>query len=142
MFLFDGTPQTGSLTQRCAELIRSPMAANSIDQDIAESIHQEALSKSLTVILTAIAEVVAVEQTKKALADLDSEIREKQGILEGVRGNCSEVERQLGLADAKAAIAALPADVAEQVREAHEALPGMLQKLPEAEAQTTSLPRS
>jgi len=139
LFLIDGTPQSGSLTQRTAELIRSPMALRSIDQDIAELIHQEAVAKSVTVIVTAIAEVVAAEHTKKALEDLDSVIREKQGILETMRGHCSEVERQLRLADAQAAIAALPADVAEQVREGHEALQGLLLKLQEGESQIASL---
>lgn len=45
LFLVDGTPRSGFPSQRIAELLRSPMALRSIDQDIAELIHQEALSK-------------------------------------------------------------------------------------------------
>jgi hypothetical protein len=49
------------------------------------------------------------------------------------------VERQFRLPDAEAKIAALPSDIAEQVREAREALPGLLLKVQEAEAQAAEL---
>ena len=94
-------------------MIRSPMALSSIDQDIAELIHQEALSKGVTVVVTALAEVVAAEQVRKALKDLDSAMHEKQAGLNEMGGGMAEIERQFRLADAQAAIAALPKDIAE-----------------------------
>jgi hypothetical protein len=142
LFLIDGTPRSGSPTHRIAELIRSPMALGSIDQDIAELIHQEALSKGVTVVVTALAEVVAAEQVRKALEGLDSAMHEKQAGLNEMRGGMAEIERQFRLADAQAAIAALPKDIAEQIRGVREALPGAALKIKEIEAQIAELGRA
>lgn len=90
-------------------------------------------------ILTAIAEVVAAEHSRKQLAELDSDIHQKQGLLEEMRGHLNEVERQLRIPDIEARIAALPPDIAEQVREAQKTFPGMMAKMREAEAETAGL---
>jgi hypothetical protein len=139
MFIIDGSPASGSRTQRTAELLRSPMMLRSLDQDIARLIEQEVLAKNVTVVVTAIAEVVAEEHAKKALADLDNVIQQKQKFVETMRRGIDEMERQFRMPDAEAAIAALPKDVAEQVQEARAALPGMISKMHPAEADVTEL---
>jgi len=139
LFLIDSTPRSGSLTQRTAELVRSPIATGPLDRDIVGLIHQEALSKGVTVIVTALAEVVAIEQVQKTLEDLDSAIREKEASLNQIRDGLGEIERQFQLPDAEAAIAALPKEVAEQMREAREALPRLRLAAQEVEAQIAEL---
>jgi hypothetical protein len=135
LFFIDASPQSGSLTHRTAELIRSAMVQRSIDQDIAELIQQETVSKNVTVIVTAIAEVVAQEQIHRAVRNFDSGIHEKQQLLKGLRDGISELERQFQAPNAEAVIAAFPKDIADQVRAAREALPGWALKMQEAEAQ-------
>jgi flagellar biosynthesis chaperone FliJ len=115
------------------------MALGSIDQDIAELIHQDAVAKNVTVIITAIAEMVATEHIKKVLKDLDSAIHDKQGHLEALRHGFNEIERQWRLPNAEAQIAALPKDIAEKFREAREALPGWALKMQEVETQIAEL---
>ena len=141
LFFTDASPQSGSLTHRTAELVRSPMAAASIDQSVAELIRQEALARGVTVIVTAIAEVVATEQIQQALKNFDLEIHEKRRSLKGLRDAIGELERQLQLPDAEARIASFPTDIAEQVRTAHEALPGWALKMQEVEARIAELER-
>jgi chaperonin cofactor prefoldin len=139
LFLIDSTPRSGSLTQRAAELVRSPMATGPLDRDIVGLIHQEALSKGVTVIVTALAEVVAMEQVQKTLEDLDSAIRQREASLNQIRDGLGEIERQFQLPDAEAAIAALPKEGAEQMREAREALPRLRLAAHEVEAQIAEL---
>ena len=139
LFLIDSTPRSGSLTQRAAELIRSPMATGLLDRDVVGLIHQEALSKNVTVIVTALAEVVAMDQVQKTLEDLDSAIRQREASLNQIREGLGEIERQFQRPDAEAAIAALPREVAEQMREAREALPRLRLAAQEVEAQIAEL---
>jgi hypothetical protein len=91
------------------------------------------------VIVTAIAEVVAAEQTKKALEDLSSAIHEKQRGLEVMREGMSTLEREFGKPNAEADIATLPKDIAEQLREAREFMPKALLAMQKAEADITEL---
>jgi hypothetical protein len=134
LFFVDGSPQSGSLQQRCADMIRGPMMRGSIEHDIAALIHQHALAKNVTVIVTAIAEVVAAEHAEKALKDLDTTIHAKQKRLEVMRDETSKLERQFQLPNVEAQIAALPKDIAEQVLKARDAMPGFLLAIQEAEA--------
>ena len=139
LFLIDSTPRSGSLSQRAAELVRSRMATGPLDRDIVGLIHQEALSKGVTVIITALAEVVAMGQVQKTLEDLDSAIRQRDASFNQIREGLGEIERQFQLPDAEAAIAALPKEVAEQMREAREALPRLRLAAQEVEAQIAEL---
>jgi hypothetical protein len=134
LFFIDGSPKSGSPTKRAAELIRSPMARGSIDHSVAELIREFALSKSVTVIVTAIAEILAAERVQGGLKDLDAAIHKDQGALTGMRDGYAQVERQFRLPNAEASIAALPGDLAEQMRQTRESLPEWALKIQQAEA--------
>ena len=139
VFLNDASPQTGPADLRLAELLRSPMMRNSMEQDIADSIQQAALAENVTVIVTAIAEIVAQEQINQAVIDLDAVIKQKQEALRVVRGGVQEIQRQFALPDAEAAIAALPNDVAEQIREARTSLPKTLSQMEQCQTDISDL---
>ena len=139
LFFIDASPKSGSLTQRTAELVRSPMARGSIDPAIAEVIHREALSRNVAVIVTALAEVVATEQAHRALKDFDAAIAEKQGAVKRMRDGISELERQFQIPNAEAQIDALPKDDAEQMWEARDALPRLKLTMEEGEARIAKL---
>ena len=139
LFFIDASPQSGSLTQRTAELVRSPMARGSVDPAIADVIHQEALARNVAVIVTALAEVVATEQAHRALKDFDAAIAEKQGAVKRMRDGISELERQFQIPNAEAQIDALPKDDAEQMREARDALPRLRLTMQGGEARIAEL---
>jgi len=125
LFLIDGSPQSGSTEQRLANLLRSPMMLGTIDQDIADPINQLALAENVTVIVTAIAEVVAQEHTNQLVQDLEATIDRKREALNTMRAGIQEIERQFALPDAEAAIVNLPNDVAQQLCDVRASLPRM-----------------